>query len=117
MRVEFAERIDNSEKSVSRQSSQSENRNSDTQILEKLRCFTDKLAPRPSFDNKDDWREGHLENFGRPFQFQFKVKSGILMNRIVKWRSSILLLIAGDPQKGRKRKEVDLAKVPGESIL
>lgn len=111
MRVEFAERIDNSEKSVSRQSSQSENRNADTQILEKLRCFTDELAPRPSFDNKDDRREGHLENVGRPFQFQFKVKSGILMNRIVEWRSSIHLLIASDPQKGRKRKEVAFTKV------
>lgn len=113
MRVEFAERIDNSEKSVSRQSSQSENWNADTQILEKLWCFTDELAPRPSFDNKDDRREGHLENVGRPFQFQFKVQFGILMNAIVEWRSSIHLLIASDPQKGRKRKEVAFATVHG----
>lgn len=117
MRVEFAEWIDNSEKSVSRQSSQSENRNADTQIFEKFWRFTDELAPRPSFDDKDDRREGHLESGGRPFQFQFKVQFGILMNGIVKRRWSIHLLIASDPQKGRERKEVSNAVAYGAKII
>lgn len=114
MRVEFAEWIDNSEKSVSRQSSQSENRHTDTQIFEKFWCFTDELAPRPSFYNKDDRREGHLESVGRPFQYQFEAQFRILMSGIVKWRSSIYLLIARDFQKGRKRKEAAYATVFGK---
>lgn len=74
VRVKFAERINNSEESVPRQSSQSENRHADTQILKKFGCLTDELAPRPSFNNKDDRRKGHLESVGGSFQSKFQVQ-------------------------------------------
>lgn len=60
MRVEFAQRIDNREKSISWESCECEHRDANWQILEELWSLADNFSPRPRRMNKNRRREWHL---------------------------------------------------------